>query len=65
MIDPTKHNYYRKLFKLIEQGKIPAVGLTEVDIFHDNWCKVNQGGYCNCDPDIRLLRPPSGTPSVN
>jgi hypothetical protein len=31
-MDPTKHNYYRKLVKLQEQGKLPAGSLTEVDL---------------------------------
>ena len=53
-MDPTKHNYYKKLMKLYEQGRIPTASLTEVDIFHDDWCGVYSGEYCNCDPDIKL-----------
>ena len=51
--------------KLQAEGKLPKVGVNEVDVAHDGWCQVYKGGYCNCDPDIRLLRPQSGTPSVN
>ena len=53
-MDPTKHNYYKKLMKLYVQGRIPTASLTEVDIFHDDWCGVYSGRYCNCDPDIKL-----------
>jgi hypothetical protein len=58
-MNPTKHNYYQKLIQLHEQGQIPLGSLTEVDICHDDWCAIYQGGYCNCDPDINLRRPPS------
>ena len=63
--DPAKHNYMKKLLQLQAEGKLPKVGVNEVDVAHDGWCQVYKGGYCNCDPDIRLLRLQSGTPSVN
>ena len=53
-MDLTKHNYYRKLTELHRRGRIPAASLAEVDIYHDDWCGVYEGGYCNCDPDIEL-----------
>ena len=59
-MDPAKHNYYKKLMRLHRQGKIPTTSLTEVDIYHDDWCKVHKGGYCNCDPEIKL-RPRPGS----
>jgi hypothetical protein len=59
-MDPTKHNYYKKLMKLYEQGKIPTKSLTEVDIYHDDWCGVYCGDYCNCDPDVKLRPKPGG-----
>ena len=31
--------------------------LTEVDIYHKDWCRIYRGGYCNCDPDVRLRLP--------
>ncbi len=57
-VDPMKHNYYKKLMKLHAQGKLPTVGLHEVDICHDDWCRVYRGGYCNCEPDIRVRQQP-------
>jgi hypothetical protein len=63
--DPTKHNYMKKLLKLQAEGKLPKVGLHDVDVAHDDWCQVYQGGYCNCDPDITIRKRPWGTPGVN
>ena len=53
-IDPRKRNYYRKLLDLVEQGKVPVGRVREVDVCHDDWCRIYRGGYCNCDPEIRL-----------
>jgi hypothetical protein len=58
MTAPHKHNYYRKLMELVEQGKIPPGRLTDVQVCHDDWCRIYQGGYCNCDPEIKLIPPP-------
>jgi len=63
--DPTQHNYMKKLLKFQSEGKLPKVGLHEVNVAHDDWCQVYKGGYCNCDPDIQLRRPPRGRPSIN
>jgi hypothetical protein len=54
MLDPMKHNYFKKLRKLHEQGKLSTCSLGLVDVYHDDWCGVYQGRYCNCDPEIRL-----------
>jgi hypothetical protein len=56
MIDPRQHNYYEKLMKLVAEGKILPAQITEVDVYHDDWCHIYQGGYCDCDPEI-VLRP--------
>lgn len=53
-MDPTKHNCYEKLMALREQGLIPPGSISEVDICHNDWCEIYEGGYCNCDPDIKL-----------
>ena len=58
-MDPTQHNYYAKLMKLYQEGRLPAASLSEVEILHDDWCAVYTGGYCNCDPDIQLRVHPS------
>src|SRR5262245_53940120 len=53
-MDPTSHNYYKKLILLYSQGKLPTASLAEVDICHDDWCGVHRGKYCNRDPDIKV-----------
>jgi hypothetical protein len=58
MVDPRKHNYWPKLVELVEQGKVPPGSVNEVDICHDDWCRIYRGGYCNCEPEIRLRPPP-------
>src|SRR5260370_17700836 len=58
MLDSMKHNYFQRLRKLYDQGKIPSLSLTLVDIYHDDWCGIYRDNYCNCDPEIQLrLRP--------
>ena len=58
MTDPRKHNYYKKLMKLVAQGRVPRGRLSDVDIYHDSWCRIYRGGYCNCDPEVKLRPPP-------
>jgi hypothetical protein len=56
--DPRRHNYCPKLIALWQQGKIPEGRLTDVEVAHDDWCGIHAGGYCNCDPDVRLRSGP-------
>jgi hypothetical protein len=58
MYDPRKHNFYKKLMKLVAEGKVSPGRINEVDICHDDWCRIYRGGYCNCDPEIRLRPAP-------
>ena len=58
MLNPLKpkHNYQKKVKKLIENGNIPEdVSLGEVEIRHDDWCGLLKGGICNCDPDLAFM----------
>tara|TARA_Y100000310_G_C20678913_1_gene814725 strand:- start:1916 stop:2122 length:207 start_codon:yes stop_codon:yes gene_type:complete len=42
--------------KLSREG----VPLAHAVIAHDDWCDLlNEKGYCNCDPDVRLEEAPS------
>ncbi|MFA5166575.1 MAG: hypothetical protein WC449_04780 [Candidatus Paceibacterota bacterium] len=53
----TEHNYKNKMLNMIKTGKIKCdVGLSMYDIFHDDWCDVYTGGFCNCNPDIVISR---------
>lgn len=64
-----QHNYLKKLIAMRARGKLPiTAGLWDLEVALDNWCRIYKGGYCNCDPDIRVRRlfpPPIPEPSVN
>ena len=48
-------NYEAKIDALTAAGKIPTEpGLNHIGVAHDNWCGINEGKPCNCDPDILL-----------
>jgi hypothetical protein len=64
MLDPRQHNYFKKLMQLYAEGKL-TIGSTEVDVYHDNWCGVYRGRYCDCDPEIRLRQVGSLDPRRN
>jgi hypothetical protein len=56
LIDPKmiQHRYVEKLLKLHREGKIRPASVTEVNIFHDDWCRIYQGCFCNCDCEVQL-----------
>nr|MBC7245426.1 hypothetical protein [Chloroflexota bacterium] len=40
---------------MVETGQLPMmVGVHDVDVYHDDWCAIFRGGWCNCDPWIRV-----------
>ena len=52
-----EHNYVKKLHRLIALGALPVgVGLHQLDVCHDDWCRIYKGKLCNCDPDLRCAR---------
>ncbi len=53
---PRKHNYQKKLEKMIRRGKIAPAQAREIFVAHDVWCRINSGGYCNCDPAISVQK---------
>jgi hypothetical protein len=48
------HNYQKKLMQMQAEGKIPKGGFTSAAVKHDSWCRVYNGGECNCDPEIEF-----------
>lgn len=53
-----KHNYQKKIARLIAEGKLNTnIGVHMLNIQHDDWCAIFDGGLCNCDPDIELAEP--------
>lgn len=53
---PQEHNYVKKLLQMRDAGLIPDKGSHRVDIYHDDWCKINSGGWCNCNPEITVKK---------
>lgn len=51
----TAHNYLKKVLEM-NIGSGPDQ-VTHVKVFHDDWCNIRLGGFCNCDPDIQVDRP--------
>jgi hypothetical protein len=47
-----RHNYIRRLLVLHEAGQLPAAGVLELDIRHDDWCGIFHGEHCNCEPGM-------------
>ena len=54
MLDPSKHNYMKKIMELCRQGKVSPAGVMMTDIYHDDWCAIYKGRHCNCDPEIKI-----------
>ena len=49
------------------RGELPD-GVSDVEVAHDDWCRIYKGKYCNCDPEIRVRRRgprPAPRPSIN
>lgn len=56
MSEGLQHNYLPKVLAMYERGEIASVGLHEVRVYHDDWCEIYQGTWCNCDPDVVLKK---------
>ena len=52
----NQHNHRAKINRLCAAGKIPVVpgSVNSIAVVHDDWCAIFAGGFCNCDPDIRV-----------
>ena len=50
------HNHIRKIMALVQKGALRAEpgSIQSIDVAHDDWCKIFDGGLCQCDPDVRL-----------
>jgi hypothetical protein len=51
--ETAEHNYKAELEKLLVGDQEP--GLVHALIFHDDWCDVYSGGFCNCKSEIVLV----------
>lgn len=51
----SESNYVRKLLDKVPADWAPGASI--VDILHDDWCGILNGGdRCNCDPEIRISK---------
>ena len=48
------HEYLKRIDKAYSLGLIGKDCLSHAIIAHDDYCEINQNGYCNCDPDITI-----------
>jgi hypothetical protein len=48
----TSHNYEKKI--LAAGLTTPRGSASTFDVLHDDWCDIYRGGFCNCDPEIRM-----------
>jgi len=56
-----RHNYAEPMQRLMaEFGQAGLVSV--VDVAHDNWCRIYDGGFCNCDPDYTIRDAETGKP---
>jgi hypothetical protein len=59
---PKLFNDGRKLQYLWRIGGFPYdVGLPMVAVYHDDWCGIDQGKPCHCNPNITLKATVPGT----
>lgn len=51
---PMNGNYLRKIMALTANGSIKSGTVAVIHVYHDEWCEINYGGECNCDPDVSV-----------
>ena len=47
-------SYMETIILAMQKGSIPTNGVLMPQIAHDEWCKINKGKSCNCNPDISV-----------
>jgi len=47
-------SYMETIMLAIQKGSIPTGSVLMPQIAHDNWCNINNGKSCNCNPDISV-----------
>jgi len=52
------HEYLKKIVEANEKVKFQPGKVTHVQVTHDKWCKIFNGGECNCNPDISMIPNP-------
>lgn len=51
-------NWVTKIKRLMEIGLISLTSgsISDLEIRHDDWCRIHADGLCNCDPEIEVKR---------
>lgn len=57
-------NYGAKVEQYLRDHQPAPGSFSNVGIYHDNWCGLHKGGRCNCDPEVKPLRPPAGATAL-
>jgi len=56
--DDAIPNYMTGIKKALEDGTIDMDALkgkvSMVNVFHDDWCKIYNGGNCNCNCEVQV-----------
>lgn len=55
-----QHSYQRPLIEFAQRLHPEPGTVTRISVCHDTWCAIYKGGYCNCNPEIRV-----GSPQLN
>jgi len=50
-----KHNYQKKLFRMLGEIKLEPKAKYHTIIKHSGWCGIFKGKRCNCDPVIEIV----------
>lgn len=55
----TSHNYVPKMdaYSVAKwaDGTIKPGSIWHMAAYHDDWCDIYRGGFCNCDANIELI----------
>ena len=50
--------YLEDVVRVAQEGELLPGGVTHVEVRHEPTCdQLNGRGPCNCQPDVRLVRP--------
>ena len=55
------HNFERKWQAALRWLGVKVEPKYSVHVLHDDGCAFLKGGYCDCNPDIRVQRSDTGT----
>ena len=54
---PRQHNYIAAISRFWAAHVLAPGEYVRLEVLHDTWCGIYAGGRCDCDPEVRLVRP--------